>query len=283
MEKPKERKMGIVGNRADPIRILAESEGVDSLSGNIEIIDFKVNILGQSVCFRIGVENKQAGVADLVPLARTICTKVTDMVVENISNNGGVVPCHKGCSACCKYLVPLSIPEAFRLRDDILAMPKIYRVQMERRYLMTARRVLRNRPPTCFADETTEPSSVNLTKLNTIASWYTNLKLACPFLNKGVCTIYEQRPLACREYFVTSPARECKGGRGTAKKVEMPVRMSEVIGQLVKELESVNIYSMILPLALAHCKKNPKQGERTWPAVKMVQRFVEIIIQMAGK
>ena len=62
-----------------------------------------------------------------------------------------------------------------------------------------------------------------------------------------------------------------------AKKIEMPVRISEVLGRLASELEGTGTEALIMPLALLWAEENPERDERTWPAEIMVKRFVEII------
>ncbi len=116
-----------------------------------------------------------------------------------------------------------------------------------------------------------------------VASWYTNLKLACPFHYKGICTIYEQRPLACREHFVKGSARACRGGRGTAEVVQMPVQMVDALAQLASELEGTGVEAVMMPLVLVWYEENPRRGRWTWPAAMMAQRFVEIVRKMASK
>ena len=44
---------------------------------------------------------------------------------------------------------------------------------------------------------------------STSASTYFRLGIACPFLEDESCSIYEDRPIACREYLVTSPPAYC--------------------------------------------------------------------------
>ena len=106
------------------IMVSDEAEGTEnSSSSRGRIIGLKFDILDESVNFCIGVTHGQASLADIVPLARTISRKITDIAVEKIQTEGGRIPCCKGCSACCHYLVPLSVPEAFRLREDILSRP----------------------------------------------------------------------------------------------------------------------------------------------------------------
>src|SRR3954447_24942564 len=38
---------------------------------------------------------------------------------------------------------------------------------------------------------------------------YFALGMACPFLEDESCSIHPDRPIACREYLVTSPAENC--------------------------------------------------------------------------
>lgn len=108
-----------------------------------EVIGLELGILGKEVDFSIAVVKGQATLADIVPLARTICTKITDVVVESICREGGRIPCRKGCAACCgPYLVPLSVPEALRLNEEISAAPTNQREPMLRACLLAAHRIL---------------------------------------------------------------------------------------------------------------------------------------------
>jgi Fe-S-cluster containining protein len=248
----------------------------------VSIIGLKLNILGKALNFRIGVAKRQARLADIVPLARTVCTKITDAVVESISRQGGSVQCRKGCSACCsRYLVPLSIPEALRLREEILVEPVHRRKSMQRACIFAAQRILNKKPPIPVAAQITLSSSDNLVFLELLSSWYSSLKVPCPFLAGGVCTIYKQRPLACREYFVAGSPSACAGCRGEAEVVKTPVRIVEVLGRLASELEGTRVEAVILPLALPWAQENPQRRRQTWPTKMMVERFVEIIKAMA--
>ena len=249
-----------------------------------EVIGLELDVLGKEVDFRIDVGQGQARLADIVPLARTICTKITDVVVESIRSDGGRIPCRKGCATCCAlYLVPLSVPEALRLNEEISAAPPHQRESMLKACLLAARRILSQNPPESFIPQATEASKLGPVDLNLVSSWYTSLKLSCPFLYNRVCTIYEQRPLACREHFVKGSAGACRGERGTAEVVEIPVQIPNVLAQLAGELEGVSAEAVILPLTQVWCEQNAERAERTWPAAMMVRRFVEILKTMAPR
>ena len=268
-----------------PTMVGGQSRGLgETYNHGTEVISLELDILGKKVNFRIGVGKGQARLADIVPLARTLCTKITDVVLDRMHSDGGHIPCCKGCSACCsRCLVPLSVPEALRLKEDIAAAPAYQRESMWRACLLAARSILSQRPPKPFMRRTAQASPGNPVDLNLVSSWYTSLKLPCPFLYKDVCTIYEQRPLACREHFVIGSARPCRGQRGIAEVVRMPVQLPNALGQLASELEGTSVEAVILPLALVWCEENLERVERTWPAPMMVKRFAEIVKAMAHK
>jgi len=251
------------------------------------VIGLELDILGKEVDFRIDVWQERARLADIVPLARTLCTKITNVVVESIRSDGGRILCCKGCAASCaryaRYLVPLSVPEALRLNEEISTALPHQRESMLKACLLAARRILSQKPPESFIPQTTSTCQVSLAELNLVSSWYTSLKLACPFLYKGLCTIYEQRPLACREHFVNGSADACRGWPGIAEVVEIPVQLPNALAQLAGELEGTSAEAVILPLTLVWCGDNSERAERTWPAAMMVKRFFEIVKAIASK
>lgn len=246
-----------------------------------EVIGLKLDILGKKVNFSIGVGKGQVRLSDIVPMARKICTEITNVVLQSTLNDGGHIPCRKGCAACCShYLVPLSIPEAFLLKEEISAAPAHRRDSIRRACLLAASLILSQKPPKTFVHQTAEASSMSMTDLDIVSSWYKSLELNCPFLDSGICTIYEQRPLACREHCVEGSARACRGHHGTAAVLQMPVSVLNALGQLASEFEGTSVEAVLLPLSLVWCEENAARDERTWPSTTMVKRFVEIIKSM---
>ena len=99
--------------------------GISGTSINaMKTIGLELDILGELLSFRIGFGKGQAKLADIVPLARILCGRITEIVLRRISNGGSSIPCGRGCSACCqRYLVPMSVPEALRFKEEIMAEP----------------------------------------------------------------------------------------------------------------------------------------------------------------
>ncbi|UCF14756.1 MAG: YkgJ family cysteine cluster protein [Phycisphaerales bacterium] len=248
----------------------------DTYHRDSDIIGLEIEIVGKELEFCITAGKDRITLADIVPLSRILSAEITAAVLENIHAGGDYVPCTKGCSACCgPYLVPLSVPEAFRLHQDVAVTKRHYRDLFWRGCLHATRRILdsvsRERPP------------LNATDLKLIAGWYRSLRLTCPFLCNHECLIYEQRPLACREYFVKGSAGVCRGQPDTAEVVKLPVQMPNVLAQLSSELEETSTEAMMLPVALVWCEENADRAAQTWPGAMMVERFVEIVRAAVSK
>jgi Fe-S-cluster containining protein len=253
----------------------------DSYDCSKEVIGLELDILGKKMNFHFSVEKDQARLADIVPLARMLCTKITDAVLQSVNSNGGQIACRKGCLACCRHLIPISVPEAFRLNEEISAATGHRCESVWKTCLHAARQILDSKPPIPLMPQMADASSASPVDLNLVSKWYRDFELDCPFLHNGACTIYEQRPLACREHYVTGSAKACRGEGGAAEVLEMPVRMLTALGQLASELEGTSVEAVILPLALVWCEENRQRDERTWPFAMMVKRFLEIIKEMA--
>jgi Fe-S-cluster containining protein len=249
-----------------------------------KVIGLDLDILGEALNFRIGVGKDRARLADIVPLARILCDRITDVVVRKKCGEGNHIPCRKGCSACCsRYLVPLSVPEALRLNEEIEAEPAYQRESILRACLRAARLILKQKPPKTLTLQIEQVYAVKSVDLYLVSNWYTSLKLACPFLYNQTCSIYSQRPLSCREYFLTGSATVCEGRHDVAEVLDMPVHLPNVLGQLASELEGTGVEAIILPLVPVWCEENSERTKRSWPAEIMVKRFVDIVEATAEK
>jgi Fe-S-cluster containining protein len=252
----------------------AQSENSHNLVA--AIYDLEIDVLGEPIHFHISVEQRQAKLSEIIPLARQLSEKLSLSVTDKLHRNGISVTCHKGCSACCSYLVPLSVPEAFRLREEVLAMPQEQAGTILRSFLDSARKIIDSK---FHEHNVNDLSHTNIpVQKNLLSKWYAELNLTCPFLSDGICTTYEQRPIACREHLVTGSASLCEALREDEPDVaNMPVSILECVGELAAELEQSQVEAVMMPLALPWTQANLERAEKTWPAVKMVERFVEII------
>jgi len=249
----------------------------------VKIINLEMDVLDERLRFRIDVAHGRVKLSDIVPLARTISGRIADIVIDKHHKDGIEIACRKGCGHCCRsHLVPLAVPEAFRLNEYIHSRHRDLRDAMLRSCLLAAQDILDREPPESFTPPTLEPVD-SRGFLADVSTWYVSLGVCCPFLSNHVCTIYENRPLACRDYFVRGGSNACINADPTTGPLKMPVPMVEVLGQLAGELEGSDIEAVILPLTPAWCEQNAHRAERTWPAETVAELFVELVSTRASE
>ena len=115
-----------------------------------------------------------------IELARSI-NELTDRSIAQVHaacQDGHRVACRSGCTYCCMFPVAASAPE-------VLAIATFVRERFdEEQQSSLARRVEANISATEGMD----------------MSQRDRVRLDCPFLVAGECTVYEVRPIACRGY-----------------------------------------------------------------------------------
>ena len=141
-------------------------------------------------------------VTAIVPLMRRLGEEAQALEEAQASAEGKARSCQKGCAACCRMMVPIAPPEAFALTEFIRSLPNEQQQRIAQRFAASKSTLLAeglwhrlmeisesSRPPD---DEALEP----------INQKYYALRMPCPFLEDDACSIYEQRPAACRELLV---------------------------------------------------------------------------------
>lgn len=265
-------------NRDASIFLIDESEPCEHYRSNgAEIIESTIATPGKPLHLRIGIIDGPATLSDIVSLARSISDEQCLTVIDHLETNGQCVQCSKGCFACCGYLVTLSLPEVFRMQKELSAMGAGRYVSILYSCLDSSKKIL-------DIDVLEEYNINEKPEMTQISKWYAELDLSCPFLSNGLCGIYEQRPLACREHMVTTSPQSCINNEmNTTEIVDMPVSILEALGQLAADLEQTEVEAVILPLALTCMDNYIQRSHRTWPAIAMAEHFVNILETIASK
>jgi Fe-S-cluster containining protein len=199
---------------------------------------------------------------DLLPFARALSDAVVSETCRRIEEVEGRVSCTKGCGACCNNFVVISEAEARLIRKVVerLSEPQ--------------RSVLRSR----FDKAQAKLRAVGLLeKLRTADRWsdedyrilvaaYFYQQIPCPFLEEESCSIYQERPIVCREYLVTSPPEHCSGlGSEGVQRVELSMRVFNAVArcQITPQghfLERVVPLILALEWAEAHPDDSPSKA-----------------------
>ncbi len=237
--------------------------GMDSTSpppspGALARADFTLQGPGFSLQLQATVPAGPARQADLLPLARALADTVVAQTRAGVEAAGQTISCRAGCGACCRSLVAISEVEARQLHAHIHALPE------------PRRRTLLARFDAALA--ALQAAGV-LPALQQWAGWstaeyrrqltaYFAAGVPCPLLEDESCGLYAERPITCREFLVTSPARHCgELGSPQVQRVALPVQMFNAVARwhprAAEETGEVQERWLPLVLALAWAAEHP--------------------------
>ncbi|HEY2785653.1 MAG TPA: YkgJ family cysteine cluster protein [Fimbriiglobus sp.] len=163
-----------------------------------------LTVSGQKVPFEITVPEGPVRLRELLPVLQGVAHVLIDAAVAHVEAEGKSISCRAGCGACCRQVVPVSESEAFALRLLVAAMPEPRRTEILARFAAALARFRETGLLDRLRDAVEKPGDRKQLGLE-----YFALGVPCPFLVEESCSIHPDRPLACREYLVTSPAVNC--------------------------------------------------------------------------
>lgn len=167
---------------------------------------------------------------ELLTPFRAITEAIVALAVRSEERDGRRISCRAGCGACCRQLVPISRIEARRLLALVASMPEPRRSRIRERFEHAAR-TLRQAG---LADTLLHPRAEQAHMLRELGVRYFRLGIPCPFLENESCGIYDERPLVCREYLVTSPAERC-ATLDDVRGVTLPLKPSTALTRMGEE------------------------------------------------
>jgi Fe-S-cluster containining protein len=157
--------------------------------------------------------------AALLPVFQRVADGLVDLGVERAGAEGRTVSCRKGCGACCRQVVPISEVEARRIGRLVEELPEPRRAEIRSRFERARARLA----GAGLLEKLENRESFAEGEIPSFGLAYFHLGVACPFLEDESCSIHADRPVACREYLVTSPAANCADPKpGTIDQVELP-------------------------------------------------------------
>jgi Fe-S-cluster containining protein len=206
----------------------------------------------------------------LLPTFRALANAVVDLGVEKARLEGETVSCARGCGACCRQLVPISPAEAAAIRELVEGLPAERRATIEGRFARARERLSR----AGFLERLLGTLPLDAGAYDRFGLDYFHLGIPCPFLEDESCSIYEDRPIICREYLVTSDPVHCANpAKETVRCVEIPAKVSKAVGRLDMAVGPPRRPWVALVLAPEWARAHPEPPPtRTGP--QLVEQFV---------
>lgn len=219
---------------------------------------------------RVQVDMGPMRIAELVPTATELTQVLGMKAQQRVERFGMKISCRAGCGACCRQMVPVSPPEAYFIADRIARTGDLERAHLLRKFDRIEAHLasLDMVPPLLDAE-------VNSSPVRALNRTYFALQMPCPFLVEESCSIHADRPVACRDYNVTSPASNCRDPYTfPVEVVPMPMPLSLALARVFAELTGTEPTLIPLTLVPRWVREHPEWRERTWPGLELFQKFM---------
>jgi Fe-S-cluster containining protein len=156
-------------------------------------------------------------------------------------------------------VVPISISEARAIHALVEAMPEPRRSEIRARFAAIRSALSAAGLHEQILDATKIPED----GARAVSLQYFKLGLACPFLEEESCSIHADRPVACREYLVTSPAANCADpAEGKINGVPRPIRVDTALIRCDPEAPPERPTWVALSTALDWVDRHPSPDAR---------------------
>lgn len=164
---------------------------------------------GSQLRVDLRLPHSEVTVHEILPAIFTVADAVHARSIEEVAAMGKTIGCGPGCDDCCHQLVPISEYEAVHLASVVRSMPRSQQSSVIQRFTK-AIQLLDESGLMSPINETFAQDILNEKHVLDLKKQYLDLRIPCPFLMDRSCSIHSQRPLACRQYLVTSSPSLCK-------------------------------------------------------------------------
>ena len=210
----------------------------------------RLSLYGQPVEMEMTVPAKPVKPSRMLPILQAMTSAFVELGVSVVEAQGEKISCKAGCGACCRQAVPLAEAEVYQISELVEKMPEPRRTQIKRRFAEGARRFHENG---WFEKMESYPQLSAKDRLDLVMEYFYE-GVPCPFLEDESCSIHPDRPLACREYLVTSdPAHCARPTAETIRQMRMKIKPSIAVLEmsLTKNLGNEFFVPMIRALEWA--------------------------------
>lgn len=222
-------------------------------------VSFSLRIDEGTLNAHLEVPAGKTTLTDLLPILQDFDSNMINHVVGETTEAGHPISCRKGCGACCRQMVPLSIFEAEFLGNWFNSLPKERQAEIEGRFRSGLVKLKEAGILDKLMDSTWGTDDESFSQM---AIDYFHVGVPCPFLEDESCSIHPIRPLICREYLVISPAELCRDPSvHQISPILLPLMPSNALYKLGRELTRDSRGWMPLIFLLAWITRGVKPGD----------------------
>ena len=199
----------------------------------------------------------------MLPIFHQMANAFTQIGIDAAESEGRSISCKAGCGACCRHPVPISEVEVYQIAELVESMPESRRRVVKERFADAVdhfrKKGLLEELKKHYDHGRPKTSRKQMEQAMDVAVKLFYEGIPCPFLENESCSIHQDRPLACREYLVTSPAENCaKPSAKNIQKVDLPIRPSKTLEHLGLTGRMTDEWPLLLILALELAERYPE-------------------------
>jgi len=220
---------------------------------------------------------------DLLPAARAVAQGLSTLAAEAALDEGRAIACRRGCTACCRQYLSISVVEAEALARVVAGLPAPRRDTVQQRFGATLLRLeqaglLDPHAPRGGRRITVSPHERTAATAAATARRYLDLAIPCPLLEEGGCVLYPVRPLMCLEYCVSSPPERCaRPYGGGVEKVTPPLHIGLPLAQAAAKLLGLEHGHVPLALALEWSRAHGQRLATLFDGAVLFRTFIAAI------
>jgi Fe-S-cluster containining protein len=204
----------------------------------------------------------------MLPIFHKMSEAFLAIGVQAAEQAGDKVSCKPRCTACCHQAVPVSEAEAYYIAALVDALPEPRRTEVRGRFAAS----LEHFRAAGWFDELRSGKGRSWEGAEELVLDYFRERVPCPFLEDSMCSIYQQRPIACREYIAISDPENCANPTAEAVKlVQLPIKPSAILKKIVIGEASKNeglflLLIMCLEIGERYPEAFPEKTGEEWMA-----------------
>lgn len=237
--------------------------------------NFKLKIGEDLLPMEASVPEARVTALELIPVFQKLTDQSVAHCIEMTERKGRKISCKAGCGACCKQPIPVTLLEVEFLSQLVKNMPEQQQQRIRGRFAHHIKAVT----DAGLLDRLKDISNLATEQKHQLAKDYFQLGLECPFLENQSCGIYQDRPLQCREFLVTSDPRFCAELDPVGiEHVEQPISMAAALRKL--SLDSQNEAGrgwVLLIFALDLAKSRRLRFKKKW-GKEWLETFIRYVI-----
>lgn len=196
------------------------------------VASITLSVGGVPTILEIPLPVEKVTAEDVLPLFQGLTNFLVEMSVKTAEKEGKEISCKKGCGACCSQLVPITNLEVGYLKQIVSGMPESQQITLHEKFKQATQQLAEENT----LEKLKRRQSLNEDQRIKLGLDYFQLNIPCPFLENQSCSIHPHRPMACREYLVTSPVKHCSTPQEEKiEGIEIPRKVSHAVSRLTKQ------------------------------------------------